>query len=150
MNRIALAAAACAVFALACNRGEEPSEPAPQPAADAAAPEPSAPTVPCILTTGEIGIQNLQLEAADGGCRLYLPTDVAPGEYAVRVSAVGEDDAAAVEATTPNGPLYATRGTVVVTSADGERVVGRIEAEDAVDPVVGSIVADFDVAIAGP
>lgn len=139
-------------LAAACDRGSSPSEPAaPEPTAPPA--EATAPAdvgVPCVLAAGEVGIQGTQLTAADGSCRLFLPSQIVVGELQVHVSAVGDDSAAAIEAVTPDGPLYATTGTVTVTSVDGGRVAGRIEAEDSADPVVGRISTTFDVALAGP
>lgn len=144
----------------ACSRGSEeapsgesgtPSAaPAGDPAAGEQASEPAGTgplAVGCALSTGEVGIQSLQLRSEDGDCRLYLPPDPVVGEYTVQVSAVGRDDAAALEAATTEGRLYATSGRVTVTVVEGNRIAGTIEASDEVAPVRGSVSASFDVTL---
>lgn len=158
-GRRVLFALALAAGLAACDRGAETPEPAAtgdesaaentEGAANAGSAEPAAPVVPCALAAGEVGIQNLQLRSADGSCRLYLPVDAAPGTYQIRVSAVGRDDAAAVEATTADGPLYATAGTVTITAADANRIAGTVDASDDAEPVIGVVRTEFDVAIGG-
>ena len=157
---LASAALLTALVGAGCNRGSEeassgePGAPTGAPAGDRAAEERAAEpagagpaTVACALSTGEVGIQSLQLRSEDGGCRLYLPPDPVVGEYTVQVSAVGRDDAAALEAATAEGRLYATSGKVTVTVVEGNRIAGTIEAADEVAPVRGSVSASFDVTL---
>jgi hypothetical protein len=147
---------AAALFVLAAATGCKPGSdaPTPEPVAPSAATapaEPAAPAVasiPCALTAFEEGISNFQLQSEDGDCRLFLPATVTPGEYPVRISAAGDPTAAAVEARTGDGPLYATEGTVVITVADANRVSGRLSARDGVEPVQGVIETTFDVSLA--
>lgn len=137
----------------ACDRGaEEAPEPADEPAAPAeasAADEPAVAGVPCALTRAQVLIESVRLESEDGSCKLYLPSPPAAGEFTVRVSSAGGGNVAAVEAASDEGTLYATEGTVTVTSVDG-RIVGSIAAEDAAPPALGRIAADFDVALPSP
>lgn len=103
--------------------------------------------LPCALTRSTPLIESVRLESDDGACRLFLPHGVTPGTYAIRVSAMGADQAAALERTTDEGTLYATGGSVEITSVEGGVVRGAIRAEDDAEPVTGRIAAAFEVTL---
>lgn len=122
---------------------ETPQAPVAEPAEQGAA----DPVHRCTLSVAEERIDALVLRSDDGGCQVMLPLDPAPGEYAVRVSAAGTTDQAAVEwrAEDGDGLRLADRGTVVLEEA-GERLRGQMRAESSAGAEVRRAEARFDVA----
>ncbi len=141
----------CALSALSlcalagCDRGT--SEPASDEPAEAAPVEAEAEESAhaCALTRAVAQIESVRLESADGACRVFVPSAATPGELAVRVSAAGDDTAAAVELSIADQTLYATGGTVTLTAAGNGQWTGSLDAMDDAEPGTGRIRGTFDI-----
>lgn len=152
MPRIAApsaAAVALMLCATACDRGASDAAPAAtDEAAEAAAPaaeEPAADALACDLVRAVAQIEAVRLESEDGHCRVFVPSGATPGQYAVRVSAAGTEDGAAVELTREDGTLYATSGTVTLTAVGDGAWAGSVDASDDAEPGTGTIQGSFDL-----
>jgi hypothetical protein len=122
------------------------SAPAPAPVGEGStAPTEAAPLPPCELTTVTRTIEHLRLASADESCTVLIPAAAAVGSVPVRASAT--DLAASVEQRTPDGTLYATTGSIELTSV-GATLAGQLTASDETPPATGTITTSFSLTVA--
>lgn len=130
-----------------CPSGIGDEEASSEPPAPEAPEESAVPSVECTFEEGELLIDSIRLASSDGSCSLYLPATVAPGEYGIAISVAGADDVAAIEGRLDGERLIASGGNVTVSSVEGGRVAGAIDAVDENPPGTGRFTGTFDIEI---